>query len=64
MGEVVLHAEGPDFTAHCGVSSQLFVIVSLGRQTPVNGFIQTELTQMKTELDVPFNQSLRLGLLK
>ena len=42
---------------HCGISSQLFVIVSLGRQTLVNGFIQTELTEMKSESGVPFHQS-------
>ena len=30
-GEIALHAEGSDFTAHRGVGSQLFTIVSLGR---------------------------------
>ena len=56
-GEVALHAEGPDFTANRRVASQLFTIVSLGRQGLEDGFNQTELTQMKEETDVPFNQS-------
>ena len=56
-GEIAMHAEGSDFTAYWEVGSQLFVVVSLGRQGLVHGFIQTELTQMKSVLKIPFHQS-------
>jgi len=56
-GEIVLHAEGADFTANRGVTSPLFAIVSLGRQGLVDGFIESEFTEVKTESDVPFHQS-------
>ena len=46
-GQVALHAEGADFTADGRVGGDFSFIVSLGRQTPVDGVIQTQLTQMK-----------------
>ena len=57
LKQVALHAEGTDFTADGQVGSHLFGIVSLGRQIPVHGFIQTKLTQMKTQLHITFHQS-------
>ena len=46
-GQVALHAEGADFTADGWVGGDLAFIVSLGRQTLVDGVIQTQLTEMK-----------------
>ena len=46
-GQVALHAKGPDFTADGRVGSHLSFIVSFGRQTLVDGIIQTQLTEMK-----------------
>ena len=44
--QVALHAKGPDFTVDGRVGGNLSFIVSLGRQTAVHGFIQTQLTRM------------------
>ena len=53
--QVMIHAEGSDFTAHGGVHGHL--IFSLGTQIHEHGFVQSQLTQVKPNFDVGFVQT-------
>ena len=57
LGHGANHVEGPYLASNRGVIGPLSVVVSSGAEALVYVFNQTELTQMKLQLDVVLQQT-------